>query len=307
MKRANVFKPPPAKKTKRTRTPLPAKSEQESFLLVGSDAAIRELARPYLLATAKVPLDVLDFRWTLGNNRSINSKQVHALYDIFSQQSLDREYDDHHIRGLCSRSEVDAITQHLQRADNAEPSQPWPSFLDWMAVNETQIELMAGQHRVEALREHVRRSNLKQEDLWWVCDIYDRDTLPAEISIQLRANRVDPTLPDSHGQLWNELATLASTNERIFQGSNTVIEKEMLQRLRLNSTGAKFPIHRLVTLWKNDNWRKMITSWCSNPLGQATFNVSTWDLMARCRVDDVCYLLEVFVTADHGLVLVYYA
>ncbi len=244
MKRANDFEPSVAKKVKKTRTPLPDKPGQETLLLVGSDAAVRELARPYLLATAKVPLDVLDFHWTLGSNRSVNVKQVRTLRDIFSQQSVDREYDDHHIRGLCSKVEVERMTAHLRGTSSRNPSQLWPSFLDWMAVNGTQIELIAGQHRVEALREHVRRSNLKHDELWWVCDIYDRDTLPSEISIQLRANRADPILPDSHGQVWKELATLASTDERIFQGSNAAIEKEMLQRLRLNSTAVKFPIRR---------------------------------------------------------------
>lgn len=276
----------PQPKRVQKRTPLPNETLQNSVYLVGSDAAVRELAKPYLLATAKVPLDVFSFHWSLGKNRFINRKQVENLCDIFSKQSLDREYDDHHIRGLCSRAEVERITQYLQR--NGDPREPhaWPSFLDWMAVNGTQIELMAGQHRVKALREHVLCSNLSEDQLWWICDLYDKDTLPPEVNIRLRANRADPTLPDSHGQIWNELATLESTDEKIFKGSNAAIEKEMLQRLRLSS-GAKFPIRRLVTLWKNVEWKKMITAWCCTPLGQTTFNISTWDEMARCRIDDV--------------------
>jgi hypothetical protein len=47
----------------------------------GSDAAVRKLATPYLLATAKVPLKALDFQWTLGSNQSINPKQVRTLLD----------------------------------------------------------------------------------------------------------------------------------------------------------------------------------------------------------------------------------
>ena len=254
MKQANNFLLLQPKRVK-NRTPLPNKTLQDSVLLVGSNATVRELAKPFLLATAKVPLNAFSLHWSLGNNRSVNRKQVLKLREIFSGQSLDREYDDHHIRGLCSREEVERILEHLQRVGNSGESYAWHSFLNWMAVNETQIELIAGQHRVQALREHVLCSNLSQDQLWWICDLYDKATLPPKVNIRLCANRADPTLPDSHGQIWNELATLASTDKKIFQGSNAAIEKEMLQRLRL-SNGAKFPIRRLVTLWKNVKYRE---------------------------------------------------
>ena len=83
-----------------------------------------------------------------------------------------------------------------------------------------------------------------------------------------------------------ELATLSASDERIFKGSNAAIEKEMLEMLGLSGR-VKFPIRRLVTLWKNEKWRVMITQWCKLSIGQSTFNVSTWDAIARCRVDEV--------------------
>jgi hypothetical protein len=75
-------------------------------------------------------------------------------------------------------------------------------------------------------------------------------------------------------------------DKNLFKGPSTTIEKEMLETLGLSSR-VKFPTRRLVTLWKNTRWNSMITTWCSTALGQATFNLSTWDAMASCRIDDV--------------------
>lgn len=110
--------------------------------------------------------------------------------------------------------------------------------------------------------------------------------LPPHLRVQLRANREDVTLADNHGQIWTELATLSSNNGQLFQGSNRSIEQEMLEQLRLSSR-VKFPVRRLATLWRNLSWRPMITQWCRTLIGQATFNISTFEWMASCRIDDV--------------------
>lgn len=112
------------------------------------------------------------------------------------------------------------------------------------------------------------------------------DALPAHLHIKLRANREDTILPDSHGQIWTELATLSSKDSKLFQGSNKVVEQQMLQHLGLSGR-VKFPVRRLATLWKNTNWNPTITKWCQFPIGQATFTISTFEWMASCRIDDV--------------------
>lgn len=73
------------------------------------------------------------------------------------------------------------------------------------------------------------------------------DTLLPRIRTRLRANRVGHTLPDNHGQIWMELATLAEQDKRLFQGSSTEVKKEMLKTLGLSGR-VGFPILRLVTL-----------------------------------------------------------
>jgi hypothetical protein len=47
------------------------------------------------------------------------------------------------------------------------------------------------------------------------------------------------------------------------------------------------PLRRLVTLWRNERWKAMITKWCASTVGRAMFRISTWEWMISCRIDDV--------------------
>lgn len=93
-------------------------------------------------------------------------------------------------------------------------------------------------------------------------------------------------MPDSHGDVWNQVVMAACHDERIFQGKKTEVEKKLREILRLDDV-QKVPISRLVTLWNNERWRSMISRWCETRLGAATFNISTWEWMASCRIDSV--------------------
>lgn len=99
-------------------------------------------------------------------------------------------------------------------------------------------------------------------------------------------NRRDLTLPDSHGQIWLQLTSASAQDDELFRGRKHEVESQMLDILRL-SNEARFPVRRLVTLWNNRRWKRMITRWCETAIGRATFNISTWDWMASCRIDDV--------------------
>lgn len=116
------------------------------------------------------------------------------------------------------------------------------------------------------------------------------DTLPIELDIKLRVNRRDLTLPDTHGQIWLQLVSAFDRDPTLFSternGNKKGIEKRMLDILCLTSE-ARFPISRLVTLWRNERWRPRITRWCRTSLGRATFNISKWYQIAGYRLDDV--------------------
>ncbi|KAF2474018.1 uncharacterized protein BDR25DRAFT_352496 [Lindgomyces ingoldianus] len=122
-----------------------------------------------------------------------------------------------------------------------------------MVVGE-KAKLMAGNYRVEALKKRLRLLGCGKEERWWICDIYNK-------------------------------ATLSSSDNTLFQGPKTEVERQMLEHLGLSGR-VKFPVRRLGTLWRNQNWKQMITRWCEFLLGQATFNISTFEWMASCRIDD---------------------
>lgn len=183
----------------------------------------------------------------------------------------------------------------------------WPSFMDWEEVIGSKAELLAGNHRVEALKDLLAKSQSGKEYRWWTADIYDKGrflftprgrpcrknsgvidlptaAMPAVLQVKLRANREDATLVDNHGQIWADLVALESTNNTSSQGSIT--EYEMKQHLSLSGS-VDFPLKRLCTLWKSQSWKAMITELCRFAIGRSLFNITKFEWMRGCRVDDV--------------------
>ncbi|KAM0361982.1 hypothetical protein ACHAO7_011539 [Fusarium culmorum] len=170
------------------------------------------------------------------------------------------------------------------------------SFRNWADFIDERPELMAGQHRIEALKDYVKQTHSDPNDLWWICEFYDKGvtllnyhTLPVELDIKLRVNRRDLTLPDTHGQIWLQLVSAFDRDPTLFSVERNVnkkgIEKSMLDILCLTSE-ARFPISRLVTLWRSERWRPRVTRWCRTSLGRTTFNISKWYQIAGYRLDD---------------------
>ncbi|KAF2174792.1 hypothetical protein K469DRAFT_770346 [Zopfia rhizophila CBS 207.26] len=286
-------------------TPNEGKKKKQRLQEPGSNASylkeidsVREQAEPYRLVTAKFPIDALTPEWTVGLNRPIDEAHKQRLCEIYKEQGVFRKDSSYRLRVACTEDQVQKMMDHIgwEQAQNGhfaaargreiqEKEFECPSFKDWNTIIGEKAELMAGNHRVEALKEYLRRLGCGDEERWWICDIYDKDTLPPHLHIKLRANREDLVLPDNHGQIWAELATLSSQDSTLFQGRNSVVEQQMIQLLNLSGR-VKFPVRRLGTLWRNKNWRQMVTRWCGFSLGQATFNISTFEWMASCRIDD---------------------
>ncbi|KAJ3454455.1 hypothetical protein MRS44_018349 [Fusarium solani] len=195
----------------------------------------------------------------------------------------------------CSAAAVDSIISTIAGTDRHPhhhddlTKHPVLSFKHWADVNDEKPELMAGQYRIKALRDYAKQTGLGSDDLWWICEFYNKDTLPVELDIKLRVNRRDLTLPDSHGQIWLQLASASDRDPTLFSPQKNknkqALEKRMLDILCLRSE-TRFPISRLVALWKNERWRPIITRWCRTQIGRATFNISIWDRMASYRIDD---------------------
>jgi hypothetical protein len=94
-------------------------------------------------------------------------------------------------------------------------------------------------------------------------------------------------MADNHGQVWMQVSTAHSENPSLFRGQVSSTAAEIRNILELGSE-PRFPIRRLITIWRNEKWRKMATMWCSTAVGHGLFRVSTWEWMISCRIDDVC-------------------
>jgi hypothetical protein len=140
--------------------------------------SVREQARPYRLATAQLPISALTYAWSIGTNRKIDRQHAQELCSLFLKGRLERRAQENHLLVLCSSRDVEQMMAYLtaegmQGRDEGEPT----FFREWLtATGGRKAELMAGQHRVEALKEYVRRTGGGEEDLWWTCEFYDRGT-----------------------------------------------------------------------------------------------------------------------------------
>ncbi|KAJ9412797.1 hypothetical protein QL093DRAFT_2570104 [Fusarium oxysporum] len=278
---------PPPSPSKPAKSPKPA---PQTFTEVDS---LRKQAEPYRLAVAELPIHLLDFSWSRGSNRPLDRNHVAHLCRSFQNGGLARRAEQHYIQVSCSAAAVqkmiinalpDTNQSHIQ-----DRRQYVLSFRNWADFIDERPELMAGQHRIEALKDYVKQTHSDSSDLWWICEFYDKDTLPVELDIKLRVNRRDLTLPDTHGQIWLQLVSAFDRDPTLFSVERNVnkkgIEKSMLDILCLTSE-ARFPISRLVTLWRSERWRPRVTRWCRTSLGRTTFNISKWYQIAGYRLDD---------------------
>lgn len=152
-------------------------------------SSVREQAEPYRLVTAKFPIDALTAEWKDGTNRPINPAHQRRLYQAFQTQGLHRTDVSHRLRLACTKVEVEAMMNLLWRRKQVD--QPWlkkdsegswPSFMDWKSVNAGDVELMAGNHRVQALKEYLKPVEKQELGRWWICDIYDRGVFVAYVA-----------------------------------------------------------------------------------------------------------------------------
>lgn len=164
--------------------------------------SIYDLAAPYLLATAKFPIDALTSEWSIGVNRPIDQAHTRRLRQIFDEAGVLRRDTSHRLQIACSKAQVQQMLDHLEEENQAqntaiaargaeEGDSKWPSFEDWATVIEAKAELIAGHHRVEAFKEYLRLRQLPEEERWWVCSIYDKGFSPCTCQPSQQANPKD--------------------------------------------------------------------------------------------------------------------
>ncbi|KAL5867851.1 hypothetical protein ACKVWC_008631 [Pyricularia oryzae] len=131
--------------------------------------SIRDRAKPYLLAVAQMPLDVLDTTWSVGRNRSLDPAHVRVSKETFAKTGVERRSHQHRLQILCSADQV-----RRTAARQAGPDKDGIlSFINCADINDD-VEVMAGQYRIRALQEIVAESNAPAGQSWWICEFYDK-------------------------------------------------------------------------------------------------------------------------------------
>ncbi|KAG6056375.1 hypothetical protein E4U32_005761 [Claviceps aff. humidiphila group G2b] len=246
-----------------------------------------ELRHAKSIVKARMPTKLLTSTWSLGSNRPLNRRHVQKLKKAFVELGgPKRDLEEHHLKVLCTGAEVERMMKELGLQDGAKEAEDMPDFTTWPEVNGREpLELLAGQHRIRALEEWVKDAKLSEEELWWPCKFYDRDSMSLEQNMKLRMNQKDVALSDSHGDVWLHIVTVVLQKPDKFQGKGVDISREMAETLDLRNEGG-FPMTRLVSLWRNEKWSKMVTSWCKTAVGRATFKIRPWYMMMACRIDE---------------------
>lgn len=152
-------------------------------------ASVRQSAERYKLATAKMPLDSLSCTWQKGKNRGLQAQQVSRLCEDFRELGLAREAEENYILVQCEAGAVERMLEK-RRSEGSRGSAEVVSFEDWAEVNDgAKVEVLAGQHRIAALRKYVERTKSGAEQLWWTCHIYDKGEIAEVPGASVGADR----------------------------------------------------------------------------------------------------------------------
>jgi len=116
--------------------------------------------------------------------------------------------------------------------------------------------------------------------------------------MQLGANRPTISLSDCHGQIWAQLALAHKNDPSLFPTDRSQVKNrdsliESIKEYACLGSDPDFPLRKLVTLWRNNAWHEMITSWCNTELGRCELKISMWSELAGYRLDNVshyCFL-----------------
>lgn len=183
------------KNTSTSEPPPPAKRVAGAAAQLRDVKSIEQQAEQYRLGTVKFPLNALTTTWKLGSNRRINGKHVHALYEKFKDEGLQREVPRNHLLVECGRDDFERMMDHLRVGGVSIPE--CPSFDEWMRVIGNQAEVMAGQHRMEALRLSPDGAPAAGNQAWWTCRVYDTGKARREWPVSARLTCARSTPPST--------------------------------------------------------------------------------------------------------------
>ncbi|KAG6125689.1 hypothetical protein E4U46_005895 [Claviceps purpurea] len=230
-----------------------------------------------------------------GRNRPLDADHVTDLKNVFRRDGLERMAPGNRLLCLCTAADI-------QFGDTTWSNEQSKDIRHWSEAIFSPIEVLAGQHRIAALRDYVTETESDPAELWWTCELYDR-----------ACGTIAP-IPQcpSHAQVWPQLVDIISRQQDEKVSDSDAVNSDqdplvnvgdpVLDALRLGNSEIKFPTRQLVTLWNNRPWRRVITQWCRTRLG--TSSPSDWDQLAAAfgtrggdRTSDA---LSIFYDASGG-------
>ncbi|CCE32938.1 uncharacterized protein CPUR_06860 [Claviceps purpurea 20.1] len=249
--------------------------------------SVRDLAKPHLLTVAKLQLKALKPNWSTGSNRQLDADRVSKLKNVFKKDGLKRTAQENWLLCVCNAADISKLWPDENSLDRGHCSEVMPQL----------IEVLNGQHRIAALRDYVSDTGNDEADLWWMCELYNQETLPKHLAQIMRFNPTEPTMSArlNHAQVWMELVNITSPTgddrgcesdaENSEEEQSMNLDYSLIEAFRI-ACKAELPSRRLATLWNNRPWRRVITQWCQTRLGMDTFAISFTAWTAGLRIDE---------------------
>ncbi len=101
------------------------------------------------------------------------------LRKAFELDSVRRGAEANFLRVQCGSEAIFRMLQYLQsESRSGSDKKAVVSFSEWAGVTRgVKLEVMAGQHRMKALRLHAQRTGAEEDtELWWTCKVYNAGT-----------------------------------------------------------------------------------------------------------------------------------
>lgn len=137
--------------------------------------SIYQEAATYKIITARISLDALTIKWTIYPNRPLIQSHVARLCSIFQAEGPLREVESNFLLVKASEKMINDFLDRYQdiqpvgkaRGETIFDLRAWKEFRP-----ENHLEVLAGQHRIEALKRYVKLRKDPDTELWWTCIIY---------------------------------------------------------------------------------------------------------------------------------------
>ncbi|KAG6130398.1 hypothetical protein E4U12_004226 [Claviceps purpurea] len=125
---------------------------------------------------------------SLRENIPLDAEYVRKLKNVFKKDGLNRIAPGNRLLRVCTAADIQSST--IKWSDeNPQDPRHMPE------ITSLRFEVLAGQHRIAALREYVSDTESDPAELWWTCELYD------QVGLEF-ATRGDLT-PDALAKFYN--------------------------------------------------------------------------------------------------------